>query len=170
MTNMAGFSVGDILVYPAYGIVEIKQKESTEVAGSRVECYVLETLERRKSIKVPARSAEKSGLRRLFDAEELDRVYEVLKRPGGQYELPWYERFKVNEARLRSGDLLEVAAVVRDLWFIREVKQKNSKEFPLQKEATNFLLSELAYIEKKRKGDILEKIKYLMKQKAPLED
>lgn len=164
------FSVGDILVYPNYGIVEVKEVQRLEAGGQKQEFFVLETLERKKSLKVPSKTAESSGLRRLATHKEIEEIMALLRTKGEQYGVEWYERCRVNEGRLKSGALPEVAKVVRDLWFITEAHQKNSKEAPLFKDAYAFMLAEIAYVEKQKRTDLQERMKLLFKQKEKNEE
>lgn len=164
------FSTGDILVYPSYGIVELLERQRKEIAGHKMDVYVLQTHEKKQQIMVPAQTAEKSGLRRPIKKKLIDSIYKLLKEQPAQAKLDWYDRYRINEEKLRSGVLTSVAEVVRDLWHLREANEKNSKEWVQKQEAMNYLAGELAYVEKKRKSEILEKIDILMKEKVLYHD
>lgn len=161
------FSVGDILVYPSYGIVEVKDREKTEVGDYKLEVYVLRTLERSTDIRVPVKNSDKVGLRRLVAHDKVENIYAILNEPGGQYETPWYERCRINEARIKGGVLEEIARVITDTYFLKDRgEQLNKKEVELQKEAEKLLVNELSYVEKRKKQEIRNQIKAIMKHKA----
>lgn len=145
--------------------MEIKDREKTEAGGQKLEVFCLETMDKRTTIRVPVKNSEAIGLRHLYPQEEIETVWDILRSPSEQDELAWYERCRINEARIKTGQLEEIAKVVRDLIILKDLPQKNNKEVAIQKEADKLLVNELAYVEKHRKNDIRNKLKAIAKQR-----
>src|SRR5919204_2490084 len=109
------YKVGDKVVYPHHGAGTVVKKEEREVLGQKREYLTIRILHNDMTVNVPAENAEKVGLRKVIGEKEVNVVLKALT--GGSTEMPknWNRRFKHNRDKMKTGDILELAEVVRNL-------------------------------------------------------
>ena len=139
------FNIGDTIVYPMYGAGIITGRVEKDFLGEVREYYCVSLPYCRMEASVPVDSCEMLGVRNIIDASRIDEVLEVL---GGETESMnpnWNKRYRANTERMRSGDILEVAAVVRNLVRADRAKPLSTGEKRLLNTAKQILESELIY-------------------------
>ena len=116
------FKVGDRVVYPHHGAAVIEKKETTEVFGEKTEYFVLKVAHGDLTLAVPADKAEEVGMRPPISAEDVDDLFQLLAKKDVREPTNWSRRFKNHQEKLKSGDVYQVAEVVRNL-ALREVDE-----------------------------------------------
>jgi CarD family transcriptional regulator len=120
---MGDFNIGDKAVYPGHGVAEVMGLERREIAGSAMEFYVLRVLENDMKVMVPKSNAGAVGLRRIVGDEQIKEVYGVLSRRGEKISTAtWNRRYREYMEKIKTGSLLEIATVLRDLCILRSDK------------------------------------------------
>src|SRR5688500_15858419 len=110
------FAVGDKAVVPALGVGIIKEIERLEMGGSAYEVYVIKILDNGLTYKVPVNNTGANGIREVIPMEAVEKVYEVLRdRDTPADKQTWNRRYREYMNKIKTGDPLEVAAVLRDL-------------------------------------------------------
>src|SRR5437868_5934906 len=146
-TQMEGglFDVGDKVVYPHHGAGTVVKKETREVLGEKREYLTIQILHNDMTVQVPAENAEKVGLRWVIDEKMVEVVVKALT--GGSTEMPknWNRRFKHNRDKMKTGDILELAEVVRNLSLRDHEKGLSTGEKQMFVKAKKILASELMY-------------------------
>ena len=139
------YKIGDKVVYPHHGAGTIVKKESREVLGQKREYLTIKILHNDMTVQVPSENAEKVGLRRVIGEKEVGVVLKALT--GGSTEMPknWNRRFKHNRDKMRTGDILELAEVVRNLSLRDREKGLSTGEKQMFVKAKKILASELMY-------------------------
>ena len=139
------FDVGDKVVYPHHGAGTIVSKDVKLVLGEKREYLTIKILHNEMTVNVPVDNAEKVGLRGVIDQEMVDVVVKVLL--GGSTEMPknWNRRFKHNRDKMKTGDILELAEVVRNLALRDHEKGLSTGEKQMYVKAKKILASELMY-------------------------
>ena len=139
------FDVGDKVVYPHHGAGTIVSKDVKLVLGEKREYLTIKILHNDMTVNVPVDNAEKVGLRGVIDQEMVDVVVKVLL--GGSTEMPknWNRRFKHNRDKMKTGDVLEIAEVVRNLALRDHEKGLSTGEKQMYVKAKKILASELMY-------------------------
>jgi CarD family transcriptional regulator len=139
------FDVGDKVVYPHHGAGTVVKKESREVLGEKREYLTIQILHNDMTVQVPCDSAEKVGLRYIIDEETVTLVVKALT--GGSTEMPknWNRRFKHNRDKMKTGDIFELAEVVRNLSLRDHEKGLSTGEKQMFVKAKKILASELMY-------------------------
>ncbi len=156
---MADFQVGEKAVYPGHGVAEITDVEVKEISGSTMEFYVLRVLENDMKIMVPRRNANAVGLRRIVDAPQIDEVYGVLKRRGEKISTAtWNRRYREYMEKIKTGSLVEIATVLRDLCLLRMDKELSFGERKMLDTARNLLVQELAVAKGASEGDVQDEL------------
>lgn len=139
------FEVGDKVVYPHHGAGSVMKKEVKEVLGQRREYLTIKILYNEMTVMVPSENAERAGLRRVIDEETVKEVLAVLRDDGTQMPKNWNRRFKHNRDKIKTGDIFELAEVVRNL-SIRDLdKGLSTGEKQMFGRAKKILASELMY-------------------------
>jgi CarD family transcriptional regulator len=142
---MGDFNIGDKAVYPGHGVAEVMGLERREIAGSAMEFYVLRVLENDMKVMVPKSNATAVGLRRIVGAQQIKEVYGVLSRRGEKISTAtWNRRYREYMEKIKTGSLMEIAAVLRDLCILRSDKDLSFGERKMLDTARTLLVQELA--------------------------
>ena len=139
------FEVGDKVVYPHHGAGVVQKKEHKEVLGQRREYLTITILYNEMTVMVPAENAERAGLRRVIDEQTVQEVLAVLKDDGTQMPKNWNRRFKHNRDKIKTGDIYELAEVVRNLSLRETEKGLSTGEKQMFTRTKKILASELMY-------------------------
>ena len=139
------FDVGDKVVYPHHGAGTVVSKDVKLVLGEEREYLTIKILHNEMTVNVPVDNCDKVGLRGVIDLEMVEVVVKVLL--GGSTEMPknWNRRFKHNRDKMKTGDILELAEVVRNLALRDHEKGLSTGEKQMYVKAKKILASELMY-------------------------
>jgi CarD family transcriptional regulator len=139
------FEVGDNVVYPHHGAGKVLRKEQKEVLGDTREYLTIKILHNDMTVMVPTENAALAGLRRVIDEETVKKVLAVLQDDCSDMPKNWNRRFKHNRDKIKTGDIYELAEVVRNL-AVRECdKGLSTGEKQMYTRAKKILASELMY-------------------------
>ncbi len=139
------FKVGDVVVYPQHGAGVIEEVTETLVEGEKRTYFVLRMCQGNLKVMVPADNTEEVGLRKVISRDEVNKVFEVLSAECTPMPSNWNHRYKKNRDKLRSGDIFQVAEVVRNLTVRDMEKGLSSGEKRMLNQAREILASELMY-------------------------
>jgi CarD family transcriptional regulator, regulator of rRNA transcription len=139
------FQVGDKVVYPHHGAGTVVKKESREVLGQKREYLTIKILHNDMTVNVPCENADKVGLRRVIDEEMVEKVLKALTGSGTVMPKNWNRRFKHNRDKMKTGDIFELAEVVRNLSLRDHEKGLSTGEKQMFVKAKKILASELMY-------------------------
>ncbi len=139
------FHVGDKVVYPHHGAAVIKGLEEREVLGARREYFVLRLSYGDLTLLVPSDNTEEVGIRAVISREELEKVFKVLRSKECRMPTNWSRRFKTHVEKLRSGDIYQVAEVVRNLSRREKEKGLSAGEKRMLVRAKQILISEVTF-------------------------
>ncbi len=142
------FAVGDKVVYPMHGAAIIKDVEKRKLDGAMTDYFILKMLFSDMKVMIPANNLEKVGVRHIVTKNMLIKVEKVLKdRPVNHMkEITWNRRFNIYVDKLKTGDILEVADVVRTLVVQETDKKLSTGERRLLNTAKQILLSEVMLV------------------------
>jgi len=139
------FKVGEKVVYPHHGAGTIVKKEKREVLGEKREYLTIKILHNDMTVNVPCANAEKVGLRRVIDEEMVKKVTKALTGGGTAMPKNWNRRFKHNRDKMKTGDIFELAEVVKNLSLRDHEKGLSTGEKQMFVKAKKILASELMY-------------------------
>jgi len=155
------YEVGDKVVYPHHGAGKIVRRELKEVLGKEREYLTIQILYNEMTVEVPTENADRAGLRKVISEETVDEVIAVLRDDGSQMPKNWNRRFKHNRDKIKTGDIFELAEVVRNL-SIRDLdKGLSTGEKQMFGRAKKILASELMYardMEEEEANEFLENL------------
>ncbi len=109
------FEVGDSVVYPHHGAGKVLKKEKRTMFGEERDYLTIKILHNDMTVMVPCCNAGKAGLRRIIDEEAIKKVFAVLADDMSEMPKNWNRRFKHNRDKIKTGDIYELAEVVRNL-------------------------------------------------------
>jgi CarD family transcriptional regulator len=139
------FEVGDSVVYPHHGAGKVLKKEMKDVLGEKREYLTIKILHNDMTVMVPTANAAVAGLRRVIDEETLQKVLAVLQDQCSEMPKNWNRRFKHNRDKIKTGDIYELAEVVRNLAIREHQKGLSTGEKQMYTRAKKVLASEMMY-------------------------
>jgi len=139
------FEVGDNVVYPHHGAGVVLKKETKDLLGERREYLTIKILHNDLTVMVPCENAHRAGLRRVIDEDDVRRVSEVLTGEMSDMPKNWNRRFKHNREKIKTGDVFELAEVVRNLAIREWEKGLSTGEKQMYTRAKKILASEFMY-------------------------
>lgn len=140
------FNVGDKVVYPMHGAGIIEGIEEKEILGEKRRYFVMRMPIGDMKVMVPVDNIEEVGVREIINSSELEKVISILK--GSKTSMPqnWNRRYRINMDRIKSGDIFEIAAVVRNLLMMDMEKGLSTGERKMLSSAKQMLLSEMVLV------------------------
>ncbi|WP_241004337.1 CarD family transcriptional regulator [Conexibacter sp. SYSU D00693] len=139
------FEVGDNVVYPHHGAGKVLKKELRKMFGEEKEYLTIKILHNDMTVMVPCANAGIAGLRRVIDEETVKKVLAVLQDDVSEMPKNWNRRFKHNRDKIKTGDIYELAEVVRNLALREHEKGLSTGEKQMFTRAKKILASELMY-------------------------
>jgi CarD family transcriptional regulator len=133
------------VVYPHHGAGQVIKKEDKEILGERREYLTIKILHNDMTVMVPCQNAGKAGLRRVIDEETVAKVLAVLADDVSEMPKNWNRRFKHNRDKIKTGDIHELAEVVRNLAVREQDKGLSTGEKQMYTRAKKILASEMMY-------------------------
>ena len=139
------FKVGDRVVYPHHGAAIIERKETREVDGEKKEYLILRVSHGDLTVMVPSDKVEDVGMRAPISVDDIDDLFQLLGKKDVREPTNWSRRFKNHQEKLKSGDVYQVAEVVRNLALRESSKGLSAGEKQMLMRARGILVSELSF-------------------------
>ena len=149
------FNVGDKIVYPMHGAGTIDSIEEKDILGEKQSYYILR-MPGGVKVMIPTAKAEEVGVRNIIDKSSADRVISVLEQNETDMDKNWNKRYRDNMDKMKSGDIYEVADVVRNLSFKQKEKGLSTGEKKMLNNAKQILVSELVLAEHASQEEVEE--------------
>ena len=139
------FEIGDNVVYPHHGAGMVLKKETKDLLGEKRDYLTIKILHNNMTVMVPCENAHRAGLRRVIDGDEVNKVIDVLTGEVSEMPKNWNRRFKHNREKIKTGDVFELAEVVRNLAIREWEKGLSTGEKQMYTRAKKILASEFMY-------------------------
>ncbi|MDM9649722.1 CarD family transcriptional regulator [Rhizobium sp. NPDC090275] len=143
-----GFKTGESIVYPAHGVGTITAIEEQEVAGMKLELFVIDFEKDKMRLKVPVAKAMSIGMRKLSETDFVERALKVVQGKARVKRTMWSRRAQEYDAKINSGDLISIAEVVRDLYRAENQPEQSYSERQLYEAALDRMAREIAAVNK----------------------
>jgi len=143
-----GFKTGEAIVYPAHGVGTIVTIEEQEVAGMKLELFVIDFEKDKMRLKVPVAKAVSIGMRKLSETDFVERALKVVQGKARIKRTMWSRRAQEYDAKINSGDLISIAEVVRDLYRAENQPEQSYSERQLYEQALDRMAREIAAVNK----------------------
>lgn len=147
------FKVGDKIVYPMHGAGVIETIEERAILDEKQSYYIIK-MPGEVKVMVPTAKAEEIGVRNIIDKETAGKVINVLEQDSTEMSMKWNKRYRDNVEKMKSGDIFEVADIVRNLSFKQKDKGLSTTEKKMLLNAKQILVSELVLAESKDKEEV----------------
>jgi CarD family transcriptional regulator len=144
----AGFKTGEFIVYPAHGVGKIVGIETQEVAGLKLDLFVISFIKDKMTLRVPTVKAASVGMRKLADPATVKRALETVRGRARIKRTMWSRRAQEYEAKINSGDLIAIAEVVRDLFRSESQPEQSYSERQLYEAALDRMSREISSVSK----------------------
>ncbi|MEG1059863.1 MAG: CarD family transcriptional regulator, partial [Clostridia bacterium] len=149
------FNIGDRIVYPMHGAGIIEAIEEKDILGEKQAYYIL-NMPGEVKVMVPISRAEEIGVRDVINKETVGNVIKVLEEDKTEMDLNWNKRYRNNMDRMKSGDIYEIADIVRNLSFKQKDRGLSTGEKKMLLNAKQILVSELVLAEQTDQDQIEE--------------
>jgi len=146
-TQRQGFKTNEFIVYPAHGVGQIVAIEEQEVAGAKLELFVINFVKDKMTLRVPTAKVAAVGMRKLAEGGLVKRALETLKGRARIKRTMWSRRAQEYEAKINSGDIVAIAEVVRDLFRSESQPEQSYSERQLYEAALDRLSREIAAVQ-----------------------
>jgi CarD family transcriptional regulator len=155
-THRTGFKSQEFIVYPAHGVGQIIAIEEQEVAGYKLELFVINFAKDKMTLKVPLPKVLAGAIRKLADEPVVKRSLDTLTGRARVKRTMWSRRAQEYEAKINSGDLIAIAEVVRDLYRSEAQPEQSYSERQLYEAAVDRMARELAAVRKLTDSEALK--------------
>jgi len=162
-TQRQGFKTGEFIVYPAHGVGQIRAIEEQEVAGCKLELFVITFVKDKMTLRVPTAKITAVGMRKLAEPPIVKRSLDTLKGRARVKRTMWSRRAQEYEAKINSGDPIAIAEVVRDLHRNAGQPDQSFSERQIYEAAMDRLAAELAALDQTDKATASEKLTNFLK-------
>ena len=147
LTQRQGFKTNEFVVYPAHGVGQILAIEDQEIAGAKLELFVINFMKDKMTLRVPTAKVANVGMRKLSDPALVKKALETLKGRARVKRTMWSRRAQEYEAKINSGDIVAIAEVVRDLYRSESQPEQSYSERQLYEAALDRLSREIAVVQ-----------------------
>jgi CarD family transcriptional regulator len=147
LTQRQGFKTHEFVVYPAHGVGQILAIEEQEIAGAKLELFVINFMKDKMTLRVPTAKVANVGMRKLSEPALVKRALETLKGRARVKRTMWSRRAQEYEAKINSGDIVAIAEVVRDLYRSESQPEQSYSERQLYEAALDRLSREIAVVQ-----------------------
>ncbi|HET9717063.1 MAG TPA: CarD family transcriptional regulator [Pseudolabrys sp.] len=157
-TQRQGFKTNEFIVYPAHGVGQIVAIEEQEVAGAKLELFVINFIKDKMTLRVPTAKIVSVGMRKLAEAPLVKRALDTLKGRARIKRTMWSRRAQEYEAKINSGDIVAIAEVVRDLYRSDTQPEQSYSERQLYEAALDRLSREIAAVQRVTETEAVKEI------------
>ena len=147
------FNIGEKIVYPMHGAGVIQNIEEKNILGEKVSYYIIK-MPGEVKVMVPVAKANEVGMRNIIDGDTASKVFQVLETNSTEMAMNWNKRYRDNMDKMKSGDIYEVADVVRNLSFKQKERGLSTGEKKMLLNAKQILVSELTLAENLQKEEV----------------
>ncbi len=157
-TQRQGFKTNEFIVYPAHGVGQIMAIEEQEIAGAKLELFVINFIKDKMTLRVPTAKIASVGMRKLAEPPLVKKALETLKGRARIKRTMWSRRAQEYEAKINSGDIVAIAEVVRDLYRSETQPEQSYSERQLYEAALDRLSREISAVQKITETEAIKEI------------
>ena len=158
VTQRQGFKANEFVVYPAHGVGQILAIKEQEIAGAKLELFVINFMKDKMTLRVPTAKVANVGMRKLSEPALVKKALETLKGRARVKRTMWSRRAQEYEAKINSGDIVAIAEVVRDLYRSESQPEQSYSERQLYEAALDRLSREIAVVQHSTETEAIKEI------------
>ena len=165
-SNNSDFHPNEFVVYPAHGVGQIVSIEEQEIAGTKLELFVVSFEKDKMTLRVPTHKATEIGMRSLSSPEIIEKAMTTLRGKARVKKAMWSRRAQEYEQKINSGDLIAIAEVVRDLHRNDDQREQSYSERQLYEAALERLTREVAAVDDGDEASAAKKVDEVLVSRA----
>lgn len=155
---MNQFIIGDKVIYPTQGIGIVEAIEEQTLYGENFRIFYLRILANDSLIMVPASNADEIGIRKLVTEDQIALVHEFIRNGDIDVSKNWKGRYKEHEIRMKKGSILDIASVLKSLFYLNRSKPLSFREKKMMEKAKEMLVAEISEVSDATTDDIEQEI------------
>ena len=157
---IVAFKIGEKVVYPAHGVGVIEGVQTKVISGNERKFYMLRIIDSDMTIMIPTENVQSVGLRRIIGKDMVAKVYKILRDKKVEIDQQtWNRRYREYTEKIKTGSVLEIAKVLRDLFVLKGDKELSFGERKMLDTARNLLVKELAIAKAHSEEKIMEELR-----------
>ncbi|MEE2821591.1 MAG: CarD family transcriptional regulator [Acidobacteriota bacterium] len=156
------YKIGEKVIYPNQGVGVIEEICTKNIAGQKGEFYMLRIVSNNSTVMIPKNNMENVGIRRLCGRRDVKTLLEILRDGLSEHHSDWKNRYKINVERMNSGSILEVAQVLKNLFFLNFQKSLSFREKKMFDRARQLVVSEIATVQDQSLDEVEEMVNNLL--------
>jgi CarD family transcriptional regulator len=157
-TQRQGFKTNEFIVYPAHGVGQIVGIEEQEVAGYKLELFIINFVKDKMTLRVPTAKIATVGMRKLAEAPIIKRALDTLKGRARVKRTMWSRRAQEYEAKINSGNIVAISEVIRDLYRSETQPEQSYSERQLYEAALDRLAREISAVQRITETEAVKEI------------
>ncbi|HEY7535644.1 MAG TPA: CarD family transcriptional regulator [Thermodesulfobacteriota bacterium] len=163
------FKIGDLAVYPVYGVVIVKGIEVKEICGTKKTFYIFKAIDSDVTVMVPTDNTQTVGLRPIIPKTEIPKIYQILKNRkktnnSCNGHKSWNKRYREYAEKLKSGNIVDVAEVLKDIYLLQNEKELSFGERRIMNAARTLLIKEISIARNLEEESIAGEVQKLLSE------
>lgn len=155
---MVSFKIGDSIVYPNQGLGVVEDIQKEKYYGEEFVIYHVRILTNNTLVLVPLSNAEEIGIRKLIPQKSIEKIYKFMGNGGVEVTMNWKGRYKEHVNLMKSGSILDMALVLKSLFYLNLIKPLSFREKKMMEKAKELLISEISEVNECPSVDVEKKI------------
>lgn len=155
---MDSFKVGETIIYPNQGLGIIEDIQLEDYFGERSKVYHLRIISNNTLVMVPSTSAEEIGIRKPISARSIKKIFDFMRNGDVDVTMNWKGRYKEHLNRLKSGTMLDMALVLKSLYYLNLIKPLSFREKKMMERVKELIVSEISEVSSHSMSEIEQKI------------
>ncbi len=156
--GMVSFKIGDAIVYPNQGLGVVEDIQKEKYYGEEFVIYHVRILTNNTLVLVPLSNAEEIGIRKLIPQKSIEKIYKFMGNGGVEVTMNWKGRYKEHVNLMKSGSILDIALVLKSLFYLNLIKTLSFREKKMMEKAKELLISEISEVNDCPSVDVEKKI------------
>lgn len=155
---MDPFKIGDKVIYPSQGLGIVEDIKEESYFGEKSEVYHLRILSNNTLVMVPSSSAEEIGIRKPISSKTVDKIFEFMRNGNVDVTMNWKGRYKEHINLLKSGSILDMALVMKSLFYLSLMKPLSFREKKMMEKVKELIVSEISEVSSLPCSEIEQKV------------
>ncbi len=162
--GMVSFKIGDAIVYPNQGLGVVEDIQKEKYYGEEFVIYHVRILSNNTLVLVPLSNAEEIGIRKLIPQKSIEKIYKFMGNGGVEVTMNWKGRYKEHVNLMKSGSVLDIALVLKSLFYLNLIKPLSFREKKMMEKAKELLITEISEVNDCPSVDVEKKMLDMLSQ------
>ncbi len=164
IVGMESFKIGDAIVYPNQGLGVVEDIQKEKYYGEEFVIYHVRILSNNTLVLVPLSNAAEIGIRKLIPQKSIEKIYKFMGNGGVEVTMNWKGRYKEHVNLMRSGSILDIALVLKSLFYLNLIKPLSFREKKMMEKAKELMITEISEVNDCPSVDVEKKMLNMLSQ------